>query len=183
MSDHKARIISGIFKRRVIRTPNCRDLIRPTTDAVRELIFNVLENSLYIDINAFDTIDICAGSGAFGLEALSRGSESCIFIDSNPASIRCINNNIKTLGVMAKCRVLKTDIQSLDIGKLIYRQTIAFIDPPYANKQLIKKVIENITALRQEILCVIESDAELNFITPNLIKRKGGIIISFLRLN
>lgn len=183
MSEHKARIISGIFKRRIIRTPNCRDLIRPTTDAVRELIFNVLENSLYVDINAFDTIDICAGSGAFGLEALSRGSESCIFIDNNPISIQCINGNIKMLDVTAKCRVLKADIQSLDIGKLIYRQTIAFIDPPYANKQLIKKVIDNITVLRRKVLCVIESDTELNFITPELIKKKGGSVISFLRLN
>lgn len=87
------------------------------------------------------------------------------------------------LDVTAKCRVLKADIQSLDIGKLIYRQTIAFIDPPYANKQLIKKVIDNITVLRRKVLCVIESDTELNFITPELIKKKGGSVISFLRLN
>ncbi len=182
MSDYKARIIGGKFKKRIINTPKCRQLIRPTTDALRELIFNVLENSLYINFNEFEAIDICAGSGAFGLESLSRGAFFCTFIDNNPISLQCIYKNIRNIGLEKQCKVLKKDVALIDICEYIHEKTIIFIDPPYAQKDLLKKIVNNITRIKKEVLCIIESDNELDFIKPILIKKRGRSVVNFLKI-
>lgn len=182
MSDHKARIIGGKFRRRIIDTPRCGQLVRPTTDALRELIFNVLENSLYINWSEFEVMDVCAGSGAFGLEALSRGASFCTFIDNNPISLRCIYKNIHSIGLDPQCKVLKKDVSLIDICEFIHGKTIAFIDPPYAHRSLLKKIVYDIQRTEKEVLCIIESDSELDFINPNLIKKRGASVVTFLKI-
>lgn len=182
MSNHKTRIIGGKFRSRVIKTPSCDKGVRPTTDALRELIFNVLEHSLYIDLDEFEAIDICAGSGALGLESISRGTSFCRFIDNNPISIKCIYENISSLSIEDLCSVIPRNISSINVEKLIQKKTIAFIDPPYSNKSLIKKILGDLLKTKKEIICVIESDEELSFIKSDLIKSHGKSVVSFLKI-
>ena len=86
------RIVSGKYRSRIIKAPE-NNLTRPTSDIVRESLFNVINGKC---INA-NCIDIFAGSGALGIEALSRGAKKCVFIDNNYLAIKTINENLNSL--------------------------------------------------------------------------------------
>lgn len=123
------RIIGGLFKSRPLEMPKSRS-IRPTQDRIRESIFNIL--------GAFPkgarVLDLFSGSGAFGLEAISRGAKSAVFIDSNINSIKTIRSNLAGLGIEELGELIKADIPHI-ISKLYYNKEkfdLIFLDPPYA---------------------------------------------------
>lgn len=122
------RIVAGEFRSRKIKVPEGLD-IRPTTNQVREAVFNICQHI----IEGARFLDVCAGSGAMGFEALSRGAEFVTFIDSGKSSIRCIGENVKDYGVQAKCAMLCGDaikvLQQLDQRGEGYN--LIYIDPPY----------------------------------------------------
>lgn len=133
------RIIGGEYKSRLINMPKGVE-IRPTQDKVREAIFNILG-----DVNGKVVLELFAGSGAFGIEAISRGAKSATFIDNNFRCIRTIKSNLETLGIdISKYDIIKTDALTapsrlVENGK---KFDIVFLDPPYykdiAKKCLIK---------------------------------------------
>lgn len=109
------RIISGKLKGRKLKSPADND-IRPTSDRLRENLFNVIMHS-DLGIEDILVMDIFAGTGAMGLEALSRGAEKCIFIEKSISSIRLLRQNIQSLELDNQSQILTMDASS--IGKTI----------------------------------------------------------------
>lgn len=105
--------------------------IRPTSSKVREAIFNILGQ----DMTGIRVLDLFAGTGLLGIEALSRGADRAIFIDKSDQSIKIINRNLTLCGYQEICEVLKRDIiKGLDFASLWIEGGVdlVFIDPPYA---------------------------------------------------
>ena len=125
------RIIGGTYRSRKIIAPEGL-ATRPMTDRVRENLFNLLGQ----DLTGVIVLDLFCGSGALGLEALSRGATHVTFVDTDPAAIEAVNANCRTLGITAPIRILRRDC--LRPGPWICppaprggRYTHIFIDPPY----------------------------------------------------
>jgi len=121
---NQLRLISGIFGGRLIRTPSLSG-IHPMGDRERGAIFNTLHH----DIKDTDVLDAFAGSGAIGLEALSRGAKSATFLETHPKAIRIITENILKLGVTDQAKIVKKPSLISDQFDII------FADPPYAKPQ------------------------------------------------
>lgn len=129
------RIVGGTFKGRTLKAPSSQT-VRPTSDKARQALFNILEHNpdLYSDGNALDganVIDLFAGTGALGLEALSRGAAYALFVDSSVEGRGLIRENMLTMGVAVRARLFKRDATKIgDRGKMD-PFTLAFLDPPY----------------------------------------------------
>ncbi|MDQ3543378.1 MAG: 16S rRNA (guanine(966)-N(2))-methyltransferase RsmD [Actinomycetota bacterium] len=123
------RVVAGEFRGRRIAAPVTK-ATRPTTDRVREAVFNAL-SSLDVVVGA-TVADLYAGSGALGLEALSRGAEHCTFVEKDRAALSAIHDNIATLGVSGRTRVVSGDALVMAKGLTV---DVAFADPPYGFDQ------------------------------------------------
>ncbi|MDR3667170.1 MAG: 16S rRNA (guanine(966)-N(2))-methyltransferase RsmD [Ignavibacteriaceae bacterium] len=134
------RIISGKFKGRLIRVPDSK-LIRPTTDRVRETLFNLLNNK--IDFDRIKVLDIYSGSGSLGLECMSRGADEIHFVEKNFQIYKNLQENINSLDAGAECRIFKMEAlrfsQISDHGKY----DLILADPPFS-KDDIYRVVENL---------------------------------------
>lgn len=120
------RIVAGEWRGRSIKAPR-DDRVRPTADRAREAWMNILQH----DIPGARVIDLCAGSGALGLEALSRGAVWCDFIDVAESAIRCIRENVATLDARDRCRVYRGEALRYVQDRRQGPWDIAFADPPY----------------------------------------------------
>jgi len=123
------RIIAGRFRSRRLKGPG-RFLLRPTSDRLRETLFNILgpavEGSLFLDL--------FAGTGAVGIEALSRGAREVYFVESHPRTARLVAENLNSFGVRDSAEVLVCDVLS-GLDRLASRHLLAdfvYLDPPYA---------------------------------------------------
>lgn len=128
------RIIGGTFRGRRIKTPK-RSTTRPTPDRVREALFNIIRNKVIDCI----FVDLFAGSGAVGLEALSRGAKLAIFIEKNFYACKIIKQNLKTLGISNDKSLVICDNVISGLKKLEKKGCsfdIIFIDPPYYKKEI-----------------------------------------------
>ena len=129
------RIISGIAKGRSLQTlPG--NHVRPTTDKVKEAIFS----SIQFDIEGRRFLDLFAGSGQMGLEALSRGAQSATFVDSSADSLKICRQNIDTVGFSAVSKTVHSDAL-LFLNRNNEKFDIAFLDPPYAADLLEKALL------------------------------------------
>jgi 16S rRNA (guanine966-N2)-methyltransferase len=123
------RIVGGALKGRPIRTPPGLDT-RPTSDRARQAVFNILEHAPWSGGVAGErVIDLFAGSGAMGLEALSRGAASCLFIERARPAAAVIRQNIEALRLGERARLLERDASRL--GPAPAGVGLAFLDPPY----------------------------------------------------
>ena len=138
------RIISGKYSGRKIITPKGKET-RPTTDRFKETLFNIIENSLKIDLKEKNILDLFAGSGSLGLEAISRGAKSCVFLDKSSKAIKVIEYNINNLGLsssdcinidVSKIRKFKKDVED--------KIDIIFSDPPYSKTDINEIAISNL---------------------------------------
>jgi 16S rRNA (guanine966-N2)-methyltransferase len=119
------RVVAGELRgRRLVAPP--ATTTRPTTDKVREAVFNALA-SLDVVVGA-RVVDLYAGSGALGIEALSRGAAHCTFVERDRAAVRAIDENLATLGLRARARVVVGD--GIASASAITAD-LAFADPPY----------------------------------------------------
>lgn len=150
------RIISGIRRGSVLFCPEVEGL-RPTTDRVKENIFNLIQN----DISGETVLDLFAGSGAMGLEALSRGAKSCVFCDSGREAVDAVKKNLAKTGFADKATVRGTDAESC-LNSSNEKFSLVFLDPPYhsglADKMtalLIKRKL-----LKAGAVIVYESDGD-----------------------
>jgi 16S rRNA (guanine966-N2)-methyltransferase len=119
------RVVAGEFRGRRLSAPG-GGATRPTTDRVREAIFNALA-SLDVVVDA-TVADLFAGSGALGIEALSRGARHCTFVENDRAALSAIHDNIATLGLSGRTRVVSGDALVMAKGVSV---DVAFADPPY----------------------------------------------------
>lgn len=136
----RIRIISGIFKGRLLIVPKSK-LIRPTTDRLRETLFNLLNNRINFD--GIEILDIYSGSGSFGLECISRGAKDATFVEKNFQIYKNLIENIKSLDVEEICKIEKSD--ALDFSKRlpIKQYDLIYLDPPYFNND-VYKVVNNL---------------------------------------
>lgn len=159
------RITGGIYRSRKINTPK-NDAVRPTSDKVRQALFNML-NSRGVVRDAI-VIDGFCGTGALGLEALSQGALYCIFIDQAKPSIDLTRQNIASLDVQSQSIVLMQDSTKLkQRGDDIPKASLVFLDPPY-KKGLVEMCLRTLQAggwLDTDAFIVIEmaKDEVLNY--------------------
>jgi 16S rRNA (guanine966-N2)-methyltransferase len=119
------RVVAGEFRGRKLVAPE-NERTRPTTDKVREAVFNAL-SSLDVLIDA-NVADLYAGSGALGIEALSRGAAHCTFVEKDRAALSAIHANVGALGLGGRARVVAGDAIAMAKG---LRVDVVFADPPY----------------------------------------------------
>ena len=120
------RVIAGEFGGRKLIAPEGLST-RPTTDKVRQAVFNSLTSMDVLD--GATVIDLYAGSGALGIEALSRGAEFCTFVERDRNALRALRENVATLGIEDRTRIASTDVLAYVPG--ITGVDLALIDPPY----------------------------------------------------
>ena len=123
------RIIAGDFRGHPLVAPRGR-ATRPTSDRVREALFSILG-----DVEGLDVLDLFAGSGALGLEALSRGARHATFVETAHAAVQAIRANVETLDVRARTRLVAGDVRRAlrEVEASGARIGLVFLDPPYAS--------------------------------------------------
>jgi len=121
------RIIAGQWRARKLQAPQ-GDTTRPTADRTRETLFSMLVSRLG-SFEGLAVADLFAGSGALGLEALSRGAASCVFVEQDPAAIRALRTNIANLQAAAQCDVRAGSVLALGPAKAPL--DLILLDPPY----------------------------------------------------
>ena len=121
------RVITGTARGRKLREPSGMD-IRPTTDVVKEAVFNIIQ----FDIEGRRVLDLFAGTGQLGIEALSRGAADCVFVDESREAVSIVKENL------AKCRFTAKVVQTDSIGYLrgAGKFDMIFLDPPYDSDML-----------------------------------------------
>lgn len=121
------RIIAGDWKRRQLRAP-AGEGTRPTADRTRETLFSMLASRLG-SFAGLSVADLFAGSGALGLEALSRGANNCLFVEQDAAAIRCLRQNVAALRAQQQCEVVAGSVMALGPAKV--PRDLILLDPPY----------------------------------------------------
>lgn len=178
------RVIGGVARGRVLKAFKGLS-IRPTPDRVREAIFNILP-----DPSGKDILDLFAGTGAMGIEALSRGGEQCVFVDKNPVSIRVIKRNLEICGFMNRATILQMDVGKAlrSLGKKGGRFNLIFIDPPYQTSLMGETImaIEDAGLIQSDGIVVAESSKRMvwegGLKRLKLIDRRvyGDTVVTFL---
>lgn len=153
------RIIAGSLRGRSLLSFPGKE-IRPTSSRVREAIFNIVMHRYTEDgepyIAGQMVADICCGSGAMGLEAISRGAESCIFVDIAHSSLELVRKNAQKLGVLDQCDFLLADSRALPAPPHPCRTIL--IDPPY-KKELLPPILASLAMKKwcmEEALILVE---------------------------
>ena len=149
------RVISGTARGRKLLEPD-GSKIRPSTDKVKESLFNIIQ----FDIEGRRVLDLFAGSGQLGIEALSRGAASCVFVDESSEAIKLVNANLKKCGLTDSATVIRGDAFAfIERGG---RFDLVFLDPPYETKH-IDKALERIIEfdiLKDNGIIICESRVE-----------------------
>lgn len=156
------RVIAGSARSLKLVTVDSMDT-RPTTDRIKETLFNMLSS----DIPGCRFLDLFSGSGAIGIEALSRGAERAVFVENNRKALECIRKNLKFTKLDARAQVISADAESV-IGTL-ERQAdvfdIIFMDPPYG-RLLEKTVLERLSCssiVDDNTVIIVESDLDTEY--------------------
>lgn len=124
------RVVAGTLKGRPIAGPD-HDGLRPTSDRVREAIFNILAHGIGFDIQGARVLDLFAGTGALGIEALSRGAIYCVLVEQSPEARGLIWQNVEALGLGGVTRIYRRDATDLGPAGRNTGFTLVFCDPPY----------------------------------------------------
>ena len=178
------RIVAGKYRHRLIEYPDDALHIRPTKDRIREALFSSLG-----DISHLTVLDLYAGSGAMGLEALSREAKECVFVDNNKIAIKTIKNNIANLGVENYLLLFENDKDALvELENKGYKFDIVILDPPYKSESYIDVIhyLQDRGLLNSGARIVTECNRPLDFSsikTKNIKEhRYGEIIVNVLYL-
>jgi 16S rRNA (guanine966-N2)-methyltransferase len=128
------RIVAGKFRGKALLSPT-DESIRPTSDRAREAMFNILASRIGVHLDGFKVLDLFAGTGALGLEALSRGAQSAIFVDTGAEARGLIRDHIEAFGIAGIAKLLRRDATALGPVGNMGPFDLVFLDPPY-NKGL-----------------------------------------------
>jgi 16S rRNA (guanine966-N2)-methyltransferase len=161
------RIIGGRFRGRTLHAPKSQ-AIRPTADRLRESLFNILVHSYGDPITGARVLDLFAGTGALGLEALSRGARFALFIDKAAEARGVIRANVDALGVGGATKIFRRDAAELGPAGPVEPFTLAFLDPPY-RQGLAERALASARSggwLTPQALVVVEEAADAVFTTP-----------------
>lgn len=151
------RVIAGSAKRLLLKTVNTDD-VRPTTDRIKETLFNIL-NPYLIGSNF---LDLFAGSGGIGIEALSRGAAKAVFIEKNRLAVKYIHENLSHTGFDKKGTVLSGDVLSvLKSHRLHDSFDFIFLDPPYGEELYLPvlRLLKERDLLAEDALVILECNS------------------------
>lgn len=161
------RIVAGRFGGARLDPPGS-DAIRPTSDRVREAIFSILGSRIAPSLEGLYVLDLFAGTGALGLEALSRGASHCVFVDTGIAARGLIRGHIERFGLGGQTRLLKRDATDLGPVERIRPADLVFADPPYG-KGLGEKAIASALSggwIAPGALIVLEEQKDAEILAP-----------------
>jgi len=162
------RVVGGKMRGRSIASPASQE-IRPTQDRLRESLFNILMHAYGNPALDARVLDLFAGTGALGIEAVSRGAAFTLFIDNGAAARALLRNNVEALGLGGVTKVYRRDATALGPAHPMEPFTLAFLDPPYG-KGLAEKAL---TSLRDgkwlvpDALVVVEEAKAAAFAAPD----------------
>jgi 16S rRNA (guanine966-N2)-methyltransferase len=158
------RIVGGEFRGRALAGPR-GDAIRPTTDRTREALFNVLAHRYADRLEGARVLDLFAGTGALGLEALSRGAAFVLFVEQAVEGRGLIRRNVESLGLTGRSKIFRRDATALGEAGTMQPFGLLFADPPYG-KGLGERALASARAggwLVPGALCVVEESAAAPF--------------------
>ncbi|HTO79752.1 MAG TPA: 16S rRNA (guanine(966)-N(2))-methyltransferase RsmD, partial [Methylocystis sp.] len=124
------RVVGGRLKGRNLASPSSRE-IRPTADRLRESVFNILVHAYDNPIEGARVLDLFAGTGALGIEAVSRGAAFALFVDNGAEARALLRNNVETLGLGGVTKIFRRDATDLGPAHPVDPFSLAFLDPPY----------------------------------------------------
>jgi len=162
------RIVGGRFRGRTLRGPTS-GATRPTSDRLREALFNVLAHAYDDPAEDARVLDLFAGTGALGLEALSRGARLAVFVEEAAEPRGLIRANVETLGVGGITRIFRRDATKLGTAFANDAFDLVFCDPPYG-KGLAEKALASMREggwLAPGALVIVEEAAEAAFTAPD----------------
>ena len=161
------RIVGGRLKGRVLAAPSSR-AIRPTSERLRESIFDILEHRFPGHIEGARVVDLFAGSGALTIEALSRGARFALFIDNGAEARALIRANVEAFALGGVTRIWRADATRLGSAPAAGPFGLAFLDPPYGQGlagPALGSLIEG-GWLEPDALCLVEESAEAEIAAP-----------------
>ncbi len=153
------RVISGSARGLKLNAPKNND-VRPTTDRIKESLFNIISTKVYNSV----VLDLFAGSGALGIECLSRGAKEAYFCDNNKESIKVLTSNLEKTRFIDKSNIIKGDYKEAisKLGHKKMRFDLIFVDPPYYEgyfEDVLNK-IQKFELLKNDGVIVVEHDAK-----------------------
>src|SRR5262245_62230577 len=161
------RIVGGRLRGRALVAPKSR-AIRPTADRLRESLFNILIHAYGDPVTGARVLDLFAGTGALGLEALSRGAAFALFVDDAAEARALLRENIAALGLGGVTRIFRRDATRLGPAHPVEPFSLVFLDPPYG-KSLAEKALASARDggwLARGALVVVEEAADAAFAAP-----------------
>jgi len=181
------RVVGGRLRSRAIAGPKS-SAIRPTADRLREALFNILIHGYGDPVTGARVLDLFAGTGALGIEALSRGAAYALFVDDAAQARALLRENMETLGLAGVSRIFRRDATKLGPAHPVEPFSLAFLDPPYGKGLGEKALIaaRDGAWLTPGALVVVEEAADANFSAPagfvELERRDyDDTIVAFLR--
>ena len=161
------RVIAGSAKSLRLKTPAGNDT-RPTTDRIKETLFNMIQNQIPGGL----FIDLFSGSGAIGIEALSRGARHAYFVENAKPAIACIQENLCTTHMEDKATLLKTDVISGILSIHEREADVIFMDPPYqaGYEEPVLEALRKAPYVTENTLLIMEADIHKDF---SIVKQYG----------
>lgn len=161
----RIRVSGGELRGRWLRVPAGQE-IRPTTDKIRQAVFNMLQG----EIQGALFLDLCCGTGIMGIEALSRGADRALFVDKNRESRQLVIRNLEGLPISGSVRVVEMDIlRFLTTSREVPEsgRLIVYFDPPYKDKKLYRQVFSRMDRMNPEnLIFFIEHEEPLALEEP-----------------
>jgi 16S rRNA (guanine966-N2)-methyltransferase len=161
------RIVGGRLRGRALAAPKSQG-IRPTADRLRESLFNILMHAYDDPVSGARVLDLFAGTGALGLEAISRGAAFALFVDDGAEARALLRQNVESLSLAAVTRIFRRDATRLGPAHPLEPFSLAFLDPPYG-KGLAEKALMSARDggwLTDDALIVVEEAADAGFKPP-----------------
>ena len=162
------RIVGGRLGGRTLAGPKSQ-ATRPTGDRLRESLFNILAHGHGDPVTGARVLDLFAGTGALGLEAMSRGARFALFIDDGAEARALLRQNVEALGLGGVTRIFRRDATKLGAAHPVEPFSLAFLDPPY-RRGLAERALGSLAAggwLTPDALVIVEEAADAGFQTPD----------------
>ena len=161
------RIIAGKFRGKQLLSPEDAT-IRPTADRVRESIFDIVSSRLGASLDGLRVLDLFAGTGAMGLEALSRGATSVVFVDTGAEARGLIRDHIETFGAGGVTKLLRRDATALGDAGTMGPVDLVFLDPPYGKGlgEQALAALRNGGWLKPDTLLILEESGDITVTLP-----------------
>ena len=183
------RVVGGKLRSRPIAGPRS-DSVRPTSDRLREALFNILTHSYGDPVAGARVLDLFAGTGALGIEAISRGADYALFVDEGVEARALLRDNVESLGLGGVTRIFRRDASRLGPAHPLDPFSLVFLDPPYGKGLAEKSLISARDGgwLMPEALLVVEEAADAGFKAPDGFvelerRRYDDTELTFIRLS